>query len=61
MLYILSRVDMPTDRSFRLHPHEHTMWEYHDSIREATGEVWNELDAFPTNLLHLLTEILLDL
>ena len=61
MLYILSGVDMPTDRSFRLHPHKHTMWEYHDSIREATGEVWNELDAFPTNLLHLLTEILLDL
>lgn len=61
MLNVLCRVDMPTDRSFRLHPYEDSLGEYHDSIREATGEVWNELNAFPTMLLHLLTEILLDL
>ena len=61
MLNVLGRVDMPADRSFSLHPHKDSLWEYHDSIREATGEVWNELNTFPTMLLHLLTEILLDL
>ena len=61
MLHVLRRVDMPADRSFRLYPHEHTMWEHENPIWKSPSEVGNELNTFPTHGLCSLSEITLHL